>query len=261
MVGLGAVVALLMSGAVHDARAELRGEAARVFERVERAIVAGHTHADLAAYLDLWTDDAQLVSARGPGSGPFDRVMTAAQNAATARQRFRRRPSPQPSVLFGDPTVELDGSEAILRVDTTVRWGPDTVLVAREEYRLRRRDGRWRVHHNRYWPLHKRIDGEETRYDEMTWAALDSRVAMVRAAGDPRGLTLALYNADRWAEAYRIIRGVTERPGAEALDWSMRGSLAMSLGDVPDALESMRRARALDLEITLPYWAPREKRP
>ena len=80
MVGLGAVVALLMSGAVHDARAELRGEAARVFERVERAIVAGHTHADLAAYLDLWTDDAQLVSARGPGSGPFDRVMTAAHS-------------------------------------------------------------------------------------------------------------------------------------------------------------------------------------
>jgi tetratricopeptide (TPR) repeat protein len=224
--------------------AQLPDEGAAIQALVFASQRAGFEHHDLDAYQAVFSDDAVLVTARGPEPGRYDVTIDAARNRAVKAIRFSGAPDRTRRWRFEEPRVQLTGDRAVLDVRVTTGSADDQEVV-RERYALHRRDARWRIVENRWWLERVRFGDTEIVYDAARWRRLDAAVDEARAAGDRRALADALGAALRVTEAHAEWKqavGENERDGSL---WLRRAFAALAAGVAEDAIASFQRAREL----------------
>ena len=217
---------------------------------------AAYERHDVKSYLSQWSKDAEIIAARGAGSGPFDRRLSRDQIEQTRRERYHRPPEGPKSLSFQDVRVTVSGEVA------TVRWRalsrhPDGAEMVAEKYDLIRDEtGYWLIKTNRFWPLWVQEGKRPKRvFSPAEWTKLDQWAERKACFGGrcPSRLLTAWRFYDAWREAVRM----SERPGA-AHAWLLRGICAVLSGQVADAEPSFVRALQLDAKIQLPPWRSSE---
>ena len=206
---------------------------------------------DLKKYLSIWSDDAKLIEGRTAKPDKYDTVLTLAQLEATRKLRFAV-PAPKGITMeFKDVHTEVKGDEATVRYRATIRFtgGSET---ADEVFRLRRKDGEWKVYENRSWPVERRGSDFIEMFEEGTWKVLDDQAARAATLGEQ---VAALNHARRFAEAHARAKEWTAKESKNADAWVTRGQLAMEVGDVADAKASFRKALAVEARVNLPAYA------
>jgi len=219
---------------------------------------AGFVEHDFESYMSLWADDVQIVGARGPEAGPFDFSIGREAIAATRGLRFSVPPQPGSFFIMMTNGFELEGDVATLLVESTTTTQDSSETVA-ELYKLRWTDGRWQAFENRWWPERSTNGRESTVHDEAHWSRVDAEVEAASDDQDARAMALA--NAYRFSEALVAYRAITDGGSTEALAWSMRGNMAMVVGEVEEAITSFNRARSLDSSAFVPDFIPEADAP
>lgn len=222
-------------------------------DMVMAAQKAGIERHDLGFYMSQWAEDAEMVLGRGPHTTRYDRVFTHGQIEMTQEQRFHGNVPAGRSVAFSDITIEAVGAEAHIEWTATLRE-VDGFEAVREVYKLRRQDGKWKVYHNRLWPLRTRIGADQYDFGVIEWQRRDREVFDQRRKGDVRLLVVAFIEAYRFREAFEVASKATAQPGASALMWVMRGIAAIQAGEVQDAYGAFRSAVAKDPKVGLPSY-------
>jgi eukaryotic-like serine/threonine-protein kinase len=212
----------------------------------------GWTDGDLAAYMAARTEDYSGTSLRGPEPGPADVTASGPSIAAIRRLQFREI-SKDVYAHYNDVRCEVSGDRASLSYEVTVingNWLRSWVA----HFDLRRTPAGWKIFADRGWPIRAREGGKIIPLASAYWAERDRRVEQARASDDRRAVVDALVDASRPVEALAASRKLTESPGATAADWVLRGTVALSAFDAVDAVESMKKALAIDSKATVPAW-------
>jgi WD40 repeat protein len=147
--------------------------------------------------------------------------------------------------------VRIEKSSATLTGRFVAQW-PTGFEAWGGSQSLRRTGQGWKIVEERAWPLNRREGDRVTVYDAAYWELADALVVLVRYFGDSTQLARVLDVANRPTEAHATARRLTERKGATAADWVLRGDLAVKAGDAADALRSHRTALTLDPNIRVP---------
>jgi WD40 repeat protein len=232
--------------------------AAREEEAVKDAVFqaqeGGWMRHDLAAYLRPWTEDAREVIGRREEPEESDVVLDRARIEAVRRVQFRYTPSPDMRSGNENVRVEIQGDLAVIRWDGTVQID-EWFKTWRNVGHLRKTPQGWKLYASRGWPIALRTQRVLFAIDAAYWKEKDAAAEQARAGRDLRKLVGALDEAARHPEAYKVARDLTADAKATAADWVLRGDAALNAGDAADALASFRRARALDVEVALPFYA------
>ncbi len=240
-------------GDLTAASAEARAQE-EIKETLFRALEAGWVRHDLTTYLRLLADDAREVAGRGEQPDASDVVLDRAQIEAVRRVQFRYAPSPDLRSGNENVRVEIQGDRAVVRWDGTVQID-EWFKTWRNVAHLRKTPQGWKLYASRTWPIALRTMQVLYAIDAAYWKEKDAAVEQARAGKDLRKLVRALDEAERRPEAYQAARDLTAADKATAADWALRGDMALNAGDPADALASFRRARALDIEVILPFYA------
>ena len=228
-------------------------EAHAARDMVIAAQKAGIERHDLGFYMNQWTPDAEMVLGRGPHTTRYDRVFTYGQIEATQEQRFHGNVPAGRSIAFSDIVTRVVGEETHIEWTATLRE-TDGFETVREIYKLRRQEGKWKVYHNRFWPLRTRIGTDQYDFGVIEWQRRDREVFDQRRKGDVRLLVVALIEAHRFREAHEIASKATTGQETSPLLWVMRGIAAIQCGEVQDAYGSFRNAVAQDPKVGLPAY-------
>ena len=227
-------------------------EAEAIKDVVFNAEQKGWTDGDLAAYMAARTEDYRGTFLRGPEPSSADIAASGPSIAATRRLQFREISKDVP-MHFDDVRCEVSSDRATLSYEVTSIIG--TWLRAwKFHFELRRTPDGWKIFADRGWPIRAREGGKIIPLDAAYWAERDRRVEQARASGDPRAVVNALVDALRFVEAFAAARKLTESPGATAADWVLRGTVALSALDAADAVDSIKKALAIDPKATVPAW-------
>jgi tetratricopeptide (TPR) repeat protein len=225
---------------------------------VVRALEADWERHDLDAYFAIWTDDCKLIRGRTEAPQKADVVFDRKKLEAVVRLT-RQGTKPDPNVLqvFEEVTGAVmgekgDRAEVRVRIKRPFPGGSETL---QEVYRLRRTPKGWMVSEIRTWPVELVTEKKTITYDDKTWEDLDTFAAEKKGVDD-RGtlLMVALQDARRYEEAMEVAKKVTARNDVTHFEWGIRGEIAMQLGDTQDALESYRKALALDPKSPVPHF-------
>ena len=243
--------ALLLLGCGGLSAQMVEAHAAR--DMVIAAQKAGIERHDLGFYMNQWATDAEMVLGRGPHSTRYDRVFTSGQIEMTQEQRFHGRVPAGRTIEFSDISTQAVGEETHLEWTATLREA-DGFESVREVYKLRRQEGKWKVYHNRFWPLRTRIGTDVYDFGVIEWQRRDREVFDQRRKGDVRLLVVALIEAYRFREAHEIATKATADTNASALLWVMRGIAAIQSGEVQDAYTAFRSAVAQNPKVGLPAY-------
>lgn len=214
---------------------------------------AGFVDHSLEGYMSLWAEDIRIVGARGPEAGPFDFSIGREAIATSRGLRFSVPPPPGSFFVMMTNAFEVDGDVATILIESTTTTQDSAETVA-ETYKLRWADGRWQAFENRWWPVRSTFGWESTVYDEAFWSTADASVESASTGSDAHAMALA--SAYRFSEALVAYRAITDAGSTDALAWSMRGNMAMIMGEVSDAITSFNRARELDPSAFVPTFIP-----
>ena len=245
------LVALIIGGCGGLSAGQVTAHAAR--DMVMNAQRAGVERHDLGFYMDQWTDDAEMVLGRGSHTTRYDRNFTRGQIETVAEQRFHGSVPAGRKLKFTEVSVTPVGEEVHLEWTATLHES-DGFEAVREVYKLRLQGGKWKVHHNRFWPLRTQIGTDQYEFGIIEWQRRDREVFDQRRKGDVRLLVVALIEAYRFREAHEIASKATEGKEASALLWVMRGIAAVQAGEVQDAYTAFRMAVGRDPRVGLPAY-------
>ena len=219
---------------------------------------AGFVRHDIKAYMSQWTDDAKLVGGRRDTPELYDFTMNRKQIESSRRMLFQGKPAIT-KVDFEVDDVKVEDDRATLRVRSTSHFDGGTVQVG-EIYRLRKTGEGWKVFENRWWLIRRQIGDRTIVYDAEKLKRADAAVIREKRTGSSEALVSAMRDACRFKEAHRAAIAVTKDKGATAVDWLVRGTLAMQVGDANDAKVSFLKALSLDANVELPSYAARLKK-
>jgi WD40 repeat protein/serine/threonine protein kinase len=228
-------------------------EAEAIKQLVTRANTRGWFGHDLAAYLAVRSADLRAVVGRGPKPDRHDLVMDRKQHDAMRRLQFLSSETDgiRFRARYQNLRVRIEKSSATLTGRFVGQWATG-FGIWEVSYRLRHTPRGWKIALERGWPVKRREGERVTVYDADYWMLWDVLVALIRRFGDGKLLAQALDAAHRPTEAHAAARRLTQRQGATAADWVLRGNLAVQAGDATDALRSYRTALTLDPEIRVP---------
>jgi tetratricopeptide (TPR) repeat protein len=249
-------VALSLSGV---GLTEAADEAEAISRLVQESQRAGFERHDFDKYMAIWSDDAKIILGRSEKPDAHDTTYTRAQIAATRRTRFRADASKDFKLTFANVRPEIDGDQATLKYRSTYRTA-EIVETLDEVFRLRKKDGNWKVFENRAWPVETHYGDKVTRYNAETWKALDTEVKKQEERSDLARQVGALFDAWRFKDAHALARKWTEQMKDEPNAWLFRGSAAMIAGDATDALASFDKALALDPNAEVPDYVRAAKK-
>jgi hypothetical protein len=224
---------------------------AELAKKIQESLEGGFERHDLEALLSVRGDDAKRIEGRTEKPDKFDTVLTRAQLEATHKLRFAVPPPKGAKVEFKDVQAEVKRDEATVRFRMTVKQ-PRRTETTDETFRLRRKDGKWKVYENRSWPVELRGSDYIQTFEPGTWKALDDQAGRVTTLGEKVG---ALIQARRHAEAHAAAREWTKEQGKIDYAWVSRGLTAMAVGDAADAKASFKKALELSPEASMPEYA------
>jgi hypothetical protein len=245
-------VIMLAIGCSGPANADDEGP--KLATMIQQSQKAGFEKHDLKEYLSIWSDDVKMIQGRSEKSDKYDTVLTRAQIEATRKLRFAVPPPKDLTMEFQNVKTEVKGDEAAVRYRATIRM-PAMSMTEDEIFRLRRRDGKWKVYENRSWPIEYRGSDFIETYEEGTWKALDEQASRAASAGDLGGEMAPLMKGLRYADAHAVAKKWTEKEGKFTPPWLARGEAAMAIGDVADAKASFRKALEIDPKANLSDYA------
>ncbi len=152
------------------------------------------------------------------------------------------------------PRVRVTGNKATISVEAHLlsKGGGEKVG---EIYQLEKTGIGWRVVRNRWWMKEKNSGKGWVRYTSDEWKKLDVVVEEERSRGKSLELAQALKAAFRVKEAWILLRDLCGDNRVDAEIWLERGMVAMRVGDVKDALRSLREARRIDPDVWIPDYA------
>ncbi|MFT7624573.1 MAG: ketosteroid isomerase-like protein [Myxococcota bacterium] len=233
------------------ASADSKADAIKVVHEAQRA---GFERHDLAGYLAMWTDDATIIGTRPAAKkGAYDMVQTRAQFGATKKLMFTGR-----STLFlSFSEVKAQATPWGIRIEAvaTITAPGAFIEKVQETYLMRRTAAGWRCYQNTWALLATGPADKPVTTDAAYYARLDAAVDAAGIAKDTQRLVDALMQAGRLDEARTAVEhGCKEQPDSAKM-WAKRVMVSYRRGDVPDALASAAKARALDGSIWLPPWA------
>lgn len=232
---------------------------AALVEWVQSSQKEGITDQNLQAFMRIWAEDAELISARTERPGPYDVVTPIDVLEDAQRVRFAAEPDHSVHLRFRDESVHLEDDRALVRWITVRKTESDRLGRVQERiaewFRLERRDDRWLVVENRYWPLETSFGDETIVYDESYFREQDAKVEAARAAGDRMVLLEAHVEARQLVPALELARALCTEDPATVQAWRHRAWLASSVGDIEESREAYRRLRTLDPEAFVPGWA------
>lgn len=228
-----------------------------VSQRVMVTQRAGIVQHRLEVYMSLWTQDAQIIGARGPEPGPYD---FATGYDAIRRQReltFAQPPGQVSAINWRTVSFSSEGDTATLTLETTVS-GDGWSEVIGEIFRLRHIDGDWKAFENRWWPIAMGTGGDVTTYNEAFYAERDASAAVSLTARNWQEAVSQLTRGYRPLDAHAAAVQWTEVAPTDAYAWQQRGFAATMIGNVDDAILSFRRTQALEQGAFVPGWVPAE---
>jgi WD40 repeat protein/tetratricopeptide (TPR) repeat protein len=226
---------------------------------IVRAAQDGWLKHDLERHLKLFADDVTVRDGRTEAPGPYDTTLTRKQMEQLRRLQFRG-PLTENGSSVEDVHVEVKGNEAVWRARWTAHIR-ENFIVWTTVYRMRRTAEGWKAFATSSWPVAERMGSVSRTFDDATtWAALDAAVDALKDSPDMWKRIDALRSARRPVEALDIARKATEKPGASARAWMMRGELALQLGHLEEARTALRTAEQADPTIPLPWEVMRLRR-
>ena len=246
------VLGVLASGCGGPAKGDDEGP--KLATMIQESQKAGFEKHDLKEYLAIWSDDAKLIEGRSEKPDKYDTALTRAQIEATRKLLFAVPPPKGIKMEFENVKTEVKGDEATVRYRTTLRE-PKQSMTVDEVFRLRRKDGKWKVFENRSWPVEYRGSDFIETFEAGTWKALDEQASRAAAAGDLGGQLTPLIKGMRFAEAHALAKKWTEKEGKFTQPWLARGQAAMQVGDVADAVASFKKALEIDPKVNLSEYA------
>lgn len=228
-------------------------ESSTIRATVESAQRAGFQKHDLDSYLSLFSQDAVLIAQRqivpGPYDRRFDRQTIAATKAVTFSGVLRLI-----DVSFEDVRVTVVKDKAQLSWVVSMGQGDQFTEQVFELYKLRRTKTGWECYENRYFLLGYVAHGRHFNLNMAHWAERDGHVDRATSQANTPLLLGALVEANRFAEAYALIKKLTTVPDVSARQWVQRAVIALQAGAADDAKTSIKRAKAADSTIQVPYW-------
>lgn len=231
--------------------ASTSGDQDAVETLVVSARQAGLARHDIAHDMSMWAPEAELIVGRSEEQGRFDLVLNRAQIEATRVQRFYGWPPKRRKVDIDDVSVSVQGDEAVLNMNVTVREENGYETTA-ERCWLHRTPQGWRVYRARRWPLRTSIGPEEYIFGANEWQRRDDEIHAQRKTGNRTLEVVALLEAWRFREAWEVAVKATEGQHSPAMLWVMRGIAAVAAGNVEDAPLAFREALARDPKVALP---------
>jgi tetratricopeptide (TPR) repeat protein len=240
---------LLVTGCETQAKNDAAGE--DLAKMIQESQQAGFERHDLEAFLTIWTDDARWSEGRTEKADKYDTVLTRGQIEATYKLRFAVQAPKGVKVEFKDLQTETNGDEATVRYRVTISQ-PRRAETADEVFRLRRKDGKWKVYEHRSWPVEHRGSDYIQTFEAATWKALDEQANRVATLGEK---VAALIQGRRYKEAHDTAKEWTKEAGIFSDPWVSRGLTAMAAGDAADAKASFKKALELDPNANMPEYA------
>lgn len=241
--------------------AHLKGEAKLIADRIVSGQRAGWEDREFEPWAELWAKDAVRTWARSLEPGPYDQVFKAKDLLPAVRILVSGEDIGL-TLKFTKISVQIDGDNAVMdwRFLITSDLSDRRELYS-ERFKLKRIDGVWKITSDRAWIVGVESEGKKTKLDADEWAKRDAAVERASDAGNLSDLRIALMDAYRMVEAYKVAVKMTEQDGAQAIDWSVRGMLAVFSSNHADAYPSFERAAEMDPDVWLPYFAkPRDKK-
>jgi WD40 repeat protein len=213
----------------------------------------------LADYLAAHTDDVRVCSGRGEQPGPHDIVLDRRQLEAVRRVQFQGPPAaPTVRASYEDMDVHVQDRQAELSCRDVVHFGDDYQAYGCR-FHLQRTAAGWRIDGVRFWPLEEKLGGQHTVYAAATWAKRDVEVDRLAKSDDLLPRIRALKQARRLAEAHALACQFTDRERTRALAWSLRGEMALEIGETADAQSAFQKALALDPGVDVPWYFTRQR--
>lgn len=252
MMALGLLVTGCEAPAKNDeAPAKNDAAGAGLAKMIQESQQAGFERHDLETFLSIWTDDARWIHGRTEKADKNDTVLTRAQMEATARLRFAVPAPKGVKVAFKDVQTEVKGDDATVRYRVTISQ-PGRAETTDDVFRLRRKDGKWKIYEHRSWPVEFHGSDYILTFEATTWKAYDDQADRVATLGEKVG---ALLQGRRYAEAHAAAKEWTKTAGKFADPWVSRGLAAMAAGDAADAKASFKQALDLDPDANMPEYA------
>lgn len=232
----------------------LDGEAKQVADQLIASQRAGWEDHDVETYLASWAEDSVLTWGRSAQPGPHDFRVQADPRAATRRIVLRGE-NPGTRLRLVSVDVEVDGDTAVLNWQIIYSSdASDNRRLNAERYDLSKTDKGWVVTANRAWVLAVESDGKKTRIDEEEWARRDLAVKQAEADGRHHDHCIALLEAYRFGEAYEAAVAMTEREGAKADAWVLRGITSAVACKAEDIEPAFKKAKAMNPFIWQPTY-------
>lgn len=197
------------------------------------------TH-DIDAWLAAWSDDARFTRGRGPEPAETDLTLQGEQLHRARPLQMAGEATLGQSIWPERIDVNIDGNRATARV-TEITQASDSFDERECRYEFAKQDGDWKIVSQRVWKTRVKRGGSILKLNDDFYQQQDLAVERLRASGDRQRLITTLTNLAMHREAHKLLCEQIDQEGETFYLWRQRIGRAVAIGEVDDALDSVRQ--------------------